>query len=326
MPDLSPEARAAVSKIEKLLKLATKNPSEAEAVAAAAKAQEMLAQYNLDMAAVEQHSGGKSQRSDEKMLGGLYRYQRSLWKAVADLNFCLYWNMYTFDPNKTGRSRNRYGETRKRQGGWRFEHRVVGRTVNVVATRTMAEYLEQVIERITRERLHGEGIQFFSKWAVSFREGMSDRIENKIYERRRHLLAEERRKDQEEKDKTTKAGREGVSTATGLSLMVYIDKEADANIDFIHGEGTAANWAADRAARSAKRKAEQEAYTLWAKEHPEEAKAEEERRRKTARRTSWNAGMAQDKRDQGGYYAGYDAAEKVSIDPQVSTPVAGRLK
>lgn len=41
-------------RVRKLLNLATKNPNEAEATAAAAKAQELLVAYNLDMATVEQ--------------------------------------------------------------------------------------------------------------------------------------------------------------------------------------------------------------------------------------------------------------------------------
>lgn len=326
MTDLSQEAQDAVDKVQKLLRLAAKNPNEHEAAAATAKAQELLTAYNLDMATVEQASGGKSKRADEKMSGGLYKYQRDLWQAVAGLNFCLYWNQYAFDPDKTGRSRSPYdGSIVKRKGGYRFEHRVVGRQVNVVATRHMAEYLEQTIERLTRERLHGDGTQFFTRWAINFREGMAAKIIEKVNARRRKTLSAERRARAAAQAAATAAGRDGASTATALTLSTYIDSETDANLDFIHGEGYSARKAANRAAQ-AKARAEADAeYTKWAAANPEEAARDEAKRHKERRRSSWNAGMKEDKRDHGAYYSGYDAGAGVSIDPQMDGGRKGGL-
>src|SRR5690606_299559 len=112
---------------------------------------------------------------------------RDLWRAIAELNYCMYWNQYVWDKDKIRRTK--WG---KEKGGWRFQHRVVGRTVNVVATKNMAEYIQGTIERLTRERLHGEGKNFFTAWAIRFREGIADEVITKIYERRKQLIEEER--------------------------------------------------------------------------------------------------------------------------------------
>lgn len=325
MSELSPEAIKAVEQVEKLLKLAGKNTNQNEAAAATAKAMELLAKYNLDMSIVEQNSGSSAgKREDTKFEGGLYQYQRDLWRAVAELNFCLYWNQYTWDPNKKRRKADRYGE---RKGGYTFQHRVVGRKVNVVATRTMSEYLLQAIERLTRER-YPEPSQFFTRSATSFREGLAETVIDKIAERRKHVLKQEQIKARAAKKAADEVARQGVSTATTLTIADVTKTEHDANIDFIYGEGTSARWAAEEAADAERRRRERDEYTRWAKAHPEEARKKEEERRK-ARRSSWNAGMGDGgkKRDYSAYYQGMDKGKEISIDPQTDgRRSAGMLK
>lgn len=307
--ELSQEAQDAIRKVEKLLKLAAKNPSEEEASSAAAKAQEMLAKYNLDMAMVERASGESAKREQAMFDGGLYQYQRDMWQAVASLNFCMYWHEIGYDWNrKTFRRTTTY------------KHRVVGRTVNVRSTVAMSEYLLQAVERLTRERV-GDPSQYFTKWAHSYREGMVARVEGKIYARRKELLSEAKQKEMEAAMKAAKAGMSTGSDSTALTLSTYSDQETDANIDFVYGEGTSARWAANRAERAAEERAKEEDYTKWAAENPEKARAEEESKRKERRATG---GKVSKKVDWGAYNAGYKAGDKVSLDQQTGTtkPVA----
>lgn len=329
MTDLSPEAQKAVEQVEKLLRLAAKNPNQAEAAAAASKAQEILTKYNLDMAAVESNSGASSgKREDAKLKGGLYHYQRDLWRAVADLNFCLYWNMYVRDPNKVGR-RRRYNYdagrivTEKVQGGYVFQHRVVGRKVNVALTRVMSEYLEQAIERLTRERFT-DPKEFFTRSATSYREGMAEEIVGKIYEKRKHTLAAEKRKERE----ATRAAADGGAKGTALTIAGLAKQEKDANYDFIYGEGTSAQWAADAATSAEEARKEEERYAKWAKANPKEAQELEEKERK--RRRSYGPRDYKDKKDDNRdwsmYTAGREAGKKVGLDPQTSQRSAGALR
>lgn len=89
-------------KIRKLMALAGNNPSEAEAAAAMAKAQELLASYNLDMAQLDQSTATADRDKRDAMGGGvrlkqkversaMFVFQRQLWQALAETNFCVYW-------------------------------------------------------------------------------------------------------------------------------------------------------------------------------------------------------------------------------------------
>lgn len=318
--DLSPEARRAIEQVEKLLRLAGKNQNENEAAAATAKAQELLAKYNLDMSIVEQNSGTSSgKREDTKFEGGLYHYQRDVWEAVAELNFCMYWNMYAYDKAKT---------EKRRRPSYTFQHRVVGRTVNVVATRGMADYLLGAIERLTRERFP-EPSQFFTRRANSFREGLAETVIGKIYDRRRHLLKADLKAERDAKRAAEKLQREGVSTATTLTLSTLRKSEEDANTDFLYGEGTSARWAQEEAERAEAKRIRDEQYTAWARANPEEARKEEEERRKARRAGGYGRASYRDTkgRDYGAYYEGQDKGKAISIDPQAeSRKTAGLLK
>ena len=335
--ELSPEAIKAVEQVEKLIRLAGKNPNQNEAAAATAKAMELLARYNLDMSVVEQNSGASSgKREDAKFEGGLYQYQRDLWKAVAELNFCLYWNQYTWDETRVSKSRRQrrlraydaeHGTKLADRGGYKFQHRVVGRVVNTTMTRTMAEYLLGAIERLTRER-YPEPSQFYTRSATSYREGLAEAVIDKLAERRREILRKEQREARAAKKAAEKMQRAEVSTATTLILSSYVKSEEDANIDFVYGEGTSARWAQEEAENAEARRKAREEYTAWAKANPEEAAKKEAERRK-ARRTSWNAGMGGDRkqRDHSAYYQGMDKGKEISIEPQTDRRRnAGMLK
>lgn len=327
------DTRKAVDKIEKLMRLAGSNPNEAEAASALAKAQELLLAYNLDMAVIEQAAGNNSgKRLEEMVAGGMHRYQRQLWRHIAELNFCMYW---------TQKNRVKEGSyVAKRKRRFTHEHRLIGRTVNVASTRGMGSYIDQTIERLCREMLGSErSMQYYSRDAVAFREGVADRVIEKIIDRREELVAKEKR---DQAEAARKASAAGVSLAKTLTVAGLTEKEKQGNYDFIHGEGAWARKAADEAEweagraerriRQAKAQAAAEqAHAAWAAAHPEEARREaaKERARERARERRLERGggygryrfrqtAEEMRRDSGSYHAGYSKGDEVSIDPQVS--------
>lgn len=313
----TPEQIKALEVAEKLMRLASKNTNENEAAAAAAKAMAILESLNLDMSIIEQGGTEKIKRSDEKMAGGLYKWQRDLWRALSQLHFCFYWNLYVYDRGKQNKYQSRV-QGRRVMGGYKFQHRVVGRTINVIAVRNMAQYLEQTIERLTREHILSPS-QYFTNYATSYRSGIADSVISKIYARREQLLSEERRKEQEARDREAQTAN-SASTSRAITLTSLVKSEQEANYDFLHGDG---EWARreERIQRQAvEAKRAEEEYTRWAAEHPEDARKLEEERRK-ANRSSWNAGTAREKdnRDYSAYRAGREAGRNVSIDQQTDT-------
>jgi hypothetical protein len=324
---LDDATRRAVDKIQKLLMLAARNPNEAEAALATAKAQELLVAYNLDAATVERENGVSGKRLDENVAGGMYKFQQKLWRHLAELNFCMYWTQRV--------RRKEIYMWRGRRIWTTFEHRLVGRAVNVVATKNMAQYVNQTVERLCRERV-GDGplTQIRSSYMVAFREGIVDRVCEKIAEKRRTLIKDEERR---QADAARRASRAGVSLATTLTVAGLSEREEAANYDFLHGEGAWArkkeaeaewerNWEKRRKARAkAEAEAERE-LAEWAAANPEEAAREAAKERARQRRKDsyvprgrWRFRQTKEemRRESGGYHAGYEAGEGVGIEPQV---------
>lgn len=311
-----------VERVRKLLALAERRGgNEAEAASAAAKAQELLAAYNLTMATVQQ-GGGDGRREDARQKGGMYIYERELWRAVAELNFCMYFKSYKWWTRKT-----KYGTRDQRV----FQHRIVGREVNVKSTWAMAGYLQTTIERLCRERLTirmneqqidgSRNTQYFTSWAVSWREGVADRLVERLRERRRDVLKKEAREAAE------RAKNAGGSSSTAITLASVAQREHDANIDFLYGDGTSARWAADRVEQAKANAAAEQVYAEWAKAHPEEAAAEAKKAQKEDRR-SWRY-RSPDARERraytGAYKEGRSTADKVGLDPQAQQSTHKRL-
>lgn len=299
-----------LDRIKKLLNLAAKNSSEGEASLALAKAQELMEQWNLTEGQVERETGGSGRREEELVEGGFYRYQRELWEAIADLNFCMYW---------TQQYRRESGVDRfGRRALMGRRHRLIGRRLNVATTIAMARYLEATIERLSRERFPDRRVDNFT---MSYREGMAYRLREKLEDRRRSNLEREAAAQAEASD------RAGVSTSTALTLGSVSEQEEAANYDFAHGEGAWAKKKARRAKYAEEARVRQEAYTAWAAANPEEARAEEEKREKAMKRLRRSASNRRfGKVDDGAFWAGADAANEVGIDPQApEAKVAGRL-
>lgn len=319
MSELDKEQLAVLEKVEKLLRLAARNTSAEEAASASAKAQELLVAYNLSVADVGRHGASADQKREQQVIrGGMYAWQREMWRKVAELNFCLYWCIeHHFD--REIRRRHWSGEMRTvTVDGKEFRHTVVGRVVNVRSTIMMAQYLEQSIERLVKER-YPLNSQRFMREAVSYREGMADSVYWRLDDKRKTL------KEQEERRRRDEAARSGVSTSNALTIGSLEEQEDDANWDVVYGEGWSAKQRAERARRAEARRIADEEYTRWAAANPEEAAKEAAKRRKEARRRGRPRGAgsrggesARERRSRSGeYWQGRDKGETISIDQQV---------
>lgn len=309
--ELSTEQLSVIEKVQKLLSLAGNNPNEHEAAAASAKAMQLLEAYNLDMMLVERNSGKTGKREDTKFMGGLYPWQRQLWNAVAELHFCKYWYIKGLQKGQT------------------YQHRVLGRHENVVSTRVMSEYLQQTIERLAREWA-GSSQQYFTKPAVSYRDGMAARLVERLRVLRQERLDADERKRRED---ATRARHPGAAPSTALVLADVLQAEEDANNDYLYGEGWSARVRARRAELQAEADAELAKEKAWREANPELAAAKDAKEKaewdaymkKNARRNSHYTAPRY-KGDANAYWEGHAKAKDIGLDQQVSHDPAGRLK
>lgn len=312
-----------IEKIRKLAALANNNDNEHQASAAAAKMQELLEQYNLDMAVLGS-SGKGAQRSDTKKTGGLYSWQRRLWKEVATLNFCHYFSI------------------RGLEKGSVYEHRLVGSHANVIATEVMAKYLQDTVEKLA-QRWAKENFykSVFVREAIAYREGMAARIGERLDQRRREMVTKAR---QEAEERKRDEARTGIVTGNALTIVDVISSEEDFNNDYLQGwdMGTTARnrheadlrykkWKADNEAREAAKTPEQKAreaeerkrqMAKWAAEDAKRAK----RRNKTPPKPRYRRPTAEEERmGLGSYYEGRAKGNEVGIDQQVDRTENRRL-
>lgn len=321
------ELRGVVARVEKLMRLAAKNPNENEAAQATAKAMELLAAYNLSMEDVAEHgedSGGV--RKQEALEGGQHDWEQALWRAVAELNFCMYWHQSRFVVTPLGRFQE-WRNGRFVKGLYRHQHNIVGKKVNIAATNAMASYLQAAIERLTRERCVPAKIGLHTRWATSFREGLTFGVVGKLHDRRADLLSEERKKQREAEERAMQAATDGASTSTAITLSSYSKEEHEKNFDFRFGEGAYAEQMAERARRAeAKRKADEE-YTRWAAENPKEAAKEEKRRQRERDRIERD--FEKSRRytgNEGAWLDGNSRSDQISLDPQAGHANNGRKR
>lgn len=336
-----------IARVQKLMNLAdtSKNPNEEEAASAARMAQDLMAKYNLDMATIEANGdvtttsaqGGKREKT--KMEGrAMYRWQRELMAEVAKANFCYHWVSYRWQApqqkwSETPKEGFEYswgetgpnGEQYVKQGKWTKipYHVLVGREVNVLSARLMFDYLCQTIERLVPIE---NNAQRLSKWAMSWKEGCSDRVITRLMDRR---IAQEREQAQA-------AQQAQASGGTALVLLTdYSQAEREANYELAYGyePGTLAKqrqeWAdgaeqrrveAERAAQELAEQLanmtpkERERYERELAKEQEKARKEQERweqrertrRQQEAQRLDWSA-----------YRSGQRAGDSVGLDTQV---------
>ena len=342
---LDDQQRKVLPRIEMLLKKYDhgKNSEDEgilnEAASALAKAQELLVAYNLSADLVGQ-GGDDGVREEQKLQGGGRDYERDLWRAVAELNFCLYFPSGETKVTAYKRTRADGSKYIDREEKYQHLHRLVGRKVNVMSTVSMARYLEQAIERLVEERIGPDNArERWSRFNIVFREGAASTVTDKLTERRRELVEAEELKAREAAERARQAGMEGVSTSTALTITSHVQAEKDANNDHARGwpagktASLRAQWQAEQAEQAERARLAREEHTRWCEENPEEARAqaEEQRRereeaekreaRNAKRRTGgsyrWTQADERRSEENQAFTMGARAAEKISIDQQM---------
>lgn len=262
MANATEATESIIRKIQKLLELGSRSKgNEEEAARALEAAQTLMAKHNLDVAVVRETAvaGGtvpvEAQRERKNInRSAQYDWQKSLWKTIADCNFC--WHYITTFDEKDGK--NRAGDTKYKRVK---RHVIIGTVENVTMVHMMGDYLCDTIERLlpfsdNRERL--------SRDAISWRAGCAKRLEERIHRQRF-----DRQNMQSDN-----------SPGTGLAIRVRDIEmsEYKANYDFSYGKGAYARLEAAEKERAEKHKSE------VAVEPPPETPAETRKREKDEER------------------------------------------
>lgn len=318
------QTEAVIEKVRKLIALSKNNDNEHQAEAAANKARELLEAYNLDMAIVGKKTNTFAPRDKQTLRGGLYKWQRELWNMTALLNFC------------------RYSYYRGLHAGSNYEHELIGSKANVISSTIMAQYLQDTIERMAQNwvKEHRPGKSVFIKEAIAYREGMTNKIVNRMWQIRDDKLAADRKKQEEETARRTN----GTVTENALVLADVISTEDDLNQDFILGwppgttarkrkEREIAQKIADQAADEMLRKQQE-----WDEAHPIEAAIRKAKVRKEydERMNKYNDKVRyqrprrmtaeEERRSLSSFRKGYNDGDQVSLDKQVDRTKTRRLE
>lgn len=305
-----------IAKIQKLFALAnqSKNNSEAEATSAMAKAQELLAKYNLDMQTVQDTATGPSGSAAssgprEKTTisrSAMYRWQQEFWRELCQLNYCFHWVVEKWEAHP-----KRPGVNRRVK-----RHVILGSQANVAVVQMMGEYLTEVMER----ELPYPNNERLSQSAISWREGMAARLIERITRKMESMKRE------------GFVGPEGVRV-TALAVQDLHEKEYAANYDSEYGAGAYAkmkarhaNWDKEAAERQAKR-AEERARLLGSETAEQRAAREKAEAKAAAKQQAadaryWEREFRKQqrrdaKRDMVAYARGAKKADSVNLDQQV---------
>lgn len=309
------------AKIEKLLRVADGTANENESAVALQMAQKLADLHNLDIGMI----GKTGARADQNISKGLYTYQRTLYSHLAEINHCRVWI------------------TKGLVKGSKYQTRLLGSKVNVTMVCNMADYVEEVANRLVRDRF--EPRAFFSKDAHTFREGFVDEMVLRI-KRKRQLEEEERQRQKREQEARNR--HPGAATENAIVLISDVAREEEkANYDYLNGDGAWDRKEARIAARIAERERElneaAERYEQWALANPDKVaereaemqKAAESRRKREARLEAAREKRRQDRINQFGYdpqdyksskpskydseiyWQGREEGEKVNLDDQI---------
>lgn len=303
-PDNPATMTRIIDKIRKLFALAGNNTSEAEAASALAKAQEMLASYNLEMsmlddrAEVKKHDQGDGKRTKEKVeRSAMFAYIRKLWEALADTNFCVYWNtrIYTNGVFST------------------YYHYLIGREDNVAVVKLMGEYLEQTLNRQCPYKV-GKDVNLWKTGCV-------ERIVERLAAKKSEMTTA---------DFSSTTPGSGMAASTAVVLRSVYEDEAHKNYQFQYPNGDWCPCLRCRTRRNDEYRARRDAMPdtpAVAVHNDEKAETPAQTRRreeKEARqRERWNRKYDRqyqrewEKRNSEAFISGRDAGEKVNLDSQV---------
>lgn len=233
------------AKIEKLLRVADGTANENESAVALQMAQKLADAYNLDLGVI----GKSGSRKDQQISKGLYQYQRTLYSEVAALNHCKVWI------------------SKGLVKGSKYTTRLLGSKVNVAMTVRVCDYVEEVANRLVRENM--SHVNFFSKDAHLYREGVIDRMVSRIKERR---AEEERERLAAKREQEARMRHPGAASENAIVLISDVAAaEQAANYDYEHGEGAWDRLQARIAQREQERKDALERVRQWELANPEEA-------------------------------------------------------
>lgn len=218
-------------RIKKFLDLAKSTTHEGEANQAMERAQALMLANNVTMAELEANTGriaegGKREKASE--IGkALYTYQRNLMKGLAELNFCLCWvKEYSLETYQEAWDA---GRTKPKT---RLGYILIGRESNIINTREMFAYLNEVFERLVPITNNAERL---SKKALSWKEGCADRVLARLNER-----AREAKQTDETRVREARAASQHPSSPTSsgglvVSLVDIAQQEEDFNNDIRYG-------------------------------------------------------------------------------------------
>jgi hypothetical protein len=292
-----------VEKVKKLLTLANHaGTNENEAALAMEKVQEILASYNLTLSQVESapSNGGPKKPEEQRIRGesdksAMYEYQRNLMNSLAKTHFCVY-----FVGRKYVKALHSDKLVTKKQ------HILIGREANVVTVRLMFDYLNSTIDFLVNNLYPPPSN--LSKSAVSWREGCSARLCDRIYEKKEE--ADRRQREEAERQSNQQNGM-------ALVLLSSIrQNENDLNWDFIYGVSPGTT-----ALKRAKSKNEIHKYVPPdPKLSPEDQKKQDKRYEKMRDKWRREEERKWSKKDLNAYWKGHDKGGEIGLDDQVKNP------
>lgn len=311
-----------LDRLAKLLALANDHgATEAEAQLAMEMAQRIMAEHNLTTAEVEARGGQGESRDDIHLEGkAMYDYQQQLMSVLGTVNFSL----VLIRRKLTGKRDMPTG------------YRIIGRKSNVAAVVNMFEYLNETINRLIRDKYPSR--ETLSRHAMSWKFGVSQRLQERLTERHEKML-EEQARTARERQATQQHPSAATSNAVVVVMTDFAQDEKDFNTDLRQGlkPGTTKaqrlEYEANAAAREARwaegqrARDEAEQARLAGMTDKQRAKLEEKAEREWQR---WQE-QAQRKRDRfwqnkdtSAYFAGRKAGENISLDQQVENkPMKG---
>lgn len=164
----NPNRDKLIDKIRKLLALST-SPNENEAMAAAQKVQDLLAEHNLDMSDLEV-AEADTVVDDTEAVTVSKSWIILIYAVVAELYFCVYVH-------------GTVGVTKKKgPGGMKkmSNHHIIGEKHNVIVARLMADYLTKTVHRLSREASLDYEKGERTRFKRSFRNACSRRVAKRI--------------------------------------------------------------------------------------------------------------------------------------------------
>lgn len=191
MTQVAPEI-AIVARARKLLNMSKDGgASENEREMASARFQKLMMEHNISMATVEASSNTStvSRRKKDKSTGyAAYEWQQGLMRYVAEVNFCVVTTDYSW-------KRRRYASG----------YTLVGREENVVSANILFDYLRTSVERLARAHVGGNHLLLMSVAAMSFKQGCASRLRDRLMQRHKAAIAEQRAKAEEARGSSSHA-------------------------------------------------------------------------------------------------------------------------